>query len=172
MQYAARCRTARCPYIEAMVTIDPPPFSAMWRAASCAPKKRPSTFTSITFRHASRVCSRTPKPAPIPALPTHPCSPPSSLTAKLTSLAWSLSVVTSTGQVTARRPAFVTMAAVSLRPLVSMSPRATSAPSTAAATAQAWPIPDAAPVIPTTRFLRCIDELQTSTHVQVVQSRP
>ena len=57
VQYAARCLTARWPYIEAKVTIEPPPLATMWRPAACAPKNTPSTFTSITRRHSARVCS-------------------------------------------------------------------------------------------------------------------
>ena len=52
MQYAARCFTARCPYIEATVTIEPLPVVTMCRPAACAPKNTPSTFTSITRRHS------------------------------------------------------------------------------------------------------------------------
>ena len=79
---------ALIPPIEVVLMIEPPPCSAMCRAARWHPTMTPKRFTRINASKSSRSSSRKRRRRPpIPALLHMTCSPPKRSTVKSTS-AW------------------------------------------------------------------------------------
>src|SRR3954447_4806089 len=130
-----------------MFTMEPPPALSMWGIAARIPRHTPERLTSSTSRQSSSDISPAEPAIATAALLTMPSSRPWCSIAASTSAWMSSDERTSVRRNEAFRPSW---SATCRPPSSSMSPRTTIAPSPASASADARPIPVAAPVTATT----------------------
>src|SRR3954454_13055066 len=130
-----------------MFTIEPPPPSSIVGIAARIPRHTPDRFTSRTSRQSSSEMSPAEPGMATAALLTMPSSRPWRSTAASTSASTSADDRTSVRWNDAPAPI---APATSRPPSSSTSPRTTTAPSLASASADARPMPVAAPVTATT----------------------
>ena len=133
--------------MDAVLMIDPPPFSSIYFPAAISVRKMPFRLMLITLLHCSYVISSAGALIQIPALLWQKSRPPSSFTTCSTILSTCSLSVQSVRMAITFLPVFsASSAAVFFASSISKSTIATSAPASANAVAVHFPIPLAAPV--------------------------
>ena len=149
--YAATCGAAIMPSPDDALTIEPPPVRSIALISSCTHIHAPRTLMSMTDSNCSSLCSANGCiPPGMPALLNAQSRRPWRSVASATSATTSSRRVTSVASHAASPPASETSLAVSASASSARSPSTTFAPSRANVSAEARPIPPAAPVITAT----------------------